>query len=362
MRGGACKVIPGETDTGTPVFSVVVKRTYVIVPGRTVVRAERDSPLLDSDHYYEPGDPLVNSVRYEVDLVPYKIATDVVFVGKAHSPGGAPVRQLRASFAVDGYRKSLLVTGDRVCGFRAGANPVFSDPQPFRDMEIRYERSYGGVDERSLPEIPIAYPRNHIGRGFTVRNIKENVEGLLLPNIEDPAEPLTSAQLIPGDPTGWNRLPMPQGLGWFHRAWYPRCSFLAAMPPFIPPGETMKEELLGWVPRGQADLAAAMRLPSRDARFFNGASPGLVVPYLNGDEQFLLENLTPSGKIGFSLSGERPSIFLDIGMGSRQLEPYLHSVTIRAEDGEVDLVWRGAHPYPGIDWLPNMKTMHFEVV
>jgi hypothetical protein len=59
MRGGACKVIPGATDTGTPVFSVEVKRTYVIVPGRTVVRAEPDSPLLDSNHYYEPGDPLV---------------------------------------------------------------------------------------------------------------------------------------------------------------------------------------------------------------------------------------------------------------------------------------------------------------
>jgi len=27
------------------------------------------------------------------------------------------------------------------------------------------------------------------------------------------------------------------------------------------------------------------------------------------------------------------------------------------EDRQVDLVWRGAVPYPGPDWLPKMKKM-----
>jgi hypothetical protein len=28
---------------------------------------------------------------------------------------------------------------------------------------------------------------------------------------------------------------------------------------------------------------------------------------------------------------------------------------------QVDLVWRGAHAYPGVDWLPEMKRMVAEV-
>jgi hypothetical protein len=28
---------------------------------------------------------------------------------------------------------------------------------------------------------------------------------------------------------------------------------------------------------------------------------------------------------------------------------------------QLDLVWRGALEYPGIDWLPEMKRLHVEV-
>jgi hypothetical protein len=30
---------------------------------------------------------------------------------------------------------------------------------------------------------------------------------------------------------------------------------------------------------------------------------------------------------------------------------------IRADDGQVDLVWRAAVHYPGPDWLPQMRKM-----
>jgi hypothetical protein len=48
---------------------------------------------------------------------------------------------------------------------------------------------------------------------------------------------------------------------------------------------------------------------------------------------------------------------LDIGGGAQVLTPALHTVMIRTEDGEVDLVWRGALPYEGLDWLPELKKM-----
>jgi hypothetical protein len=35
----------------------------------------------------------------------------------------------------------------------------------------------------------------------------------------------------------------------------------------------------------------------------------------------------------------------------------LQTVQIRLEERELDLVWRAAVPYPGRDWLPQMRRM-----
>ena len=56
-----------------------------------------------------------------------------------------------------------------------------------------------------------------------------------------------------------------------------------------------------------------------------------------------------------------PQIMLDIGLGENELKPVLHTVCIRLEEMQLDLVWRGAQEYPGIDWLPEMKRMNVEV-
>jgi hypothetical protein len=33
---------------------------------------------------------------------------------------------------------------------------------------------------------------------------------------------------------------------------------------------------------------------------------------------------------------------------------------LRMDDLQVDLVWRGAVPYPGPDWLPQMRKMEVQ--
>jgi hypothetical protein len=42
-------------------------------------------------------------------------------------------------------------------------------------------------------------------------------------------------------------------------------------------------------------------------------------------------------------------------MGMQEPEVVLHTVMIRLEERQLDLVWRAAVPYPGPDWLPRMK-------
>jgi hypothetical protein len=226
---------------------------------------------------------------------------------------------------------------------------------------VQYDRAYGGRDHLSNPEEPFYYPRNDRGVGVVLKNTKETVEGLPLPNIEDPGDLLTPDRVTFEKPERWSEQPLPDGLGWFQRTWYPRCSFTGAFPAYVDIDTVLREETLGLVPKGQIALSRQFKLPSFDVRFNNGASRGLVLPYLSSEETFRLTNLTPGGSLVFQLSGEAPSIMLDIGLGENQLEPFLHTVCLRLEEMQVDLVWRGAHSYPGLDWLPEMKKLAAEV-
>jgi len=354
-------IVQGIDDKSRPVFCVLVKRTYDIRSGCRIVRAEKTRPLVQIDECYDDADPEWATTKHETDFAPFKLATDIVVIGKAFAPGGNPVPDLDVIVEVATHRKRLRVTGYRHCLYRWNAPPGFSDPVPFTEMPIRYDRAYGGRDTRSSPEAPFYYPRNDLGIGVVLKNAKEIVEGLPLPNIEDPSDMLTPDRVIFEKPDRWSGQPLPDGLGWFQRTWYPRCSFTGAIPAYIGVDTVLREETLGLVPKCQVGLSWQFKLPSFDVRFNNGASRGLAVPYLAGSETFRLTNLTPGGSLVFQLPNETPSIMLNIGLGENQLEPFLHTVCVRLEEMQVDMVWRGAHPYPGLEWLPEMKKMAAEV-
>jgi hypothetical protein len=350
-------VLQGKDDKNQPIFSVLVKRTYDIRPGGRVTRAGKTRPLVQADEYYDDGDPEWATVKYETDLASFKLATDFVVIGKAIAPGGKAVPQLDVTVEVAEHRKTVHVSGDRRCVYRQNSVPTFTEPVPFTEMPMQYERAYGGNDSKSDPKAPFYYPRNHHGVGVVLKNAKETVEGLSLPNIEDPSDRLTPERIIIGEPDRWHQQPLPDGLVWFQRTWYPRCSFVGAMPAYVDVDTVLKEETLGLVPKGQIGLSMQFKLPSFDIRFNNGASRGLALPHLAGDEKIRLTHLTPSGSLAFQLPGEKPSIMLDIGLGENKLEPVLDTVCVRLEEMQVDLIWRGAFVHPGIDWLPEMKKM-----
>lgn len=116
-------VLPGQSPEGEHILSVLVKRTYEIIPDGVCIRAETDGNLIPGDVHY--GDPMNSCVRYETDFVPYKPATDIVLNGKAYAPAGSSVRQLIATLAVGQFKKDILVTGDRFCIFQGGEKPYF---------------------------------------------------------------------------------------------------------------------------------------------------------------------------------------------------------------------------------------------
>ncbi len=357
-----CLPVPGQDEDGAPIYSVLVKRSYDIVPGQALRRAEADRPLALIDAYYDSGDAETSTVKQESDVVPYKRLTDVVFIGKAYAPDGNPVQSLDAGLQIDGAgRKLLRIIGDRKCAHRVGMAPVVSEPRPFTQMPIRYDLAYGGKDVHSIPGLPVYYPRNFRGKGFAVKNLRGVVQNLALPNIEDPQDLLTPERIVVEEPEGWRLQPLPQGLGWYQKFWYPRSFYSGVLPPYLAPGALTKEEHLGLVPKDHVALYLRKKLPSLFSRFHNGASLGLAFPYLRGDETVRLKALTPDGLLHFMLPGETPSIELDIGLPGVELDAVLHSVCIRGDDNQVDLIWRGSRGYPGIEWLPEMKTLKVHV-
>jgi hypothetical protein len=361
QTNGVVQIVPGRNERGEHVFSVLVKRSYRIAHRQAAQRSEVDAPFRLTDAYYDNGDPEWSTVQHEGELAPCKPMTDVVVIGKAYAPGGTPVHQMTVGVSVGERRKSLLVCGDRVCHHRDGQAPTFSEPQPFTDMEIRYDRAYGGHDERSDPNIPFHYPRNAMGKGVVLRNVKEVVQGLPLLNIEDPVDLLTPERVVIEDPQRWHLQPVPQGLGWRQRTWYPRSALLGAYPPFLDAGTVTAEERAGVLPANHVALAKQSRLPPFEAHFCNGASLDMIFRTLNADEDIHLLGLTPQGHLQFRLPGETPSVGLDLGEGLQPLQPRMHTVSIRPDDLAMDIVWQAPQVYPGYAWLPQMKRLLAEV-
>ena len=358
---GVVEIVPGKNDRGDHIFSVIVKRTFRIKHGSAAERCAVDHELRQTNAYYDDGDPEWSTVQYEYELAPYKPLVDIVVIGKAYAPGGEPAARMTASVRVAGREKCIAVFGDRECQYRENMPPAISEPKPFTEMEIRYERAYGGRDQTSDPNIPFFYPRNYMGTGIALRNTNETIQGLALPNLEDPDDLLTPERIVLEGPEGWPKQPLPQGFGWFQHAWYPRCAFAGSYPAYVDVDTVTTEERLGLLPKNHIALAKQFKLPGYQPRLNNGASHGMLFSAIKGDETVSLRGLSPDGLLEFALPGETPEITLDIGFGAQKLEARLDTVSIRPDDLEVDLIWRGACVYQGYSWLPQMKRLDVEV-
>lgn len=369
--------LPGQDPKGNPIYSLLVKRTYDIVAGGICTRAEEDKKLHPSDRHW--GDPMNSSVRFESDHIPYKLQTDIAFDGKAYSPGGLPVQNLTCSMTVllppdpaslpkhpgvpapapRALRKEILVVGDRICRFVEGGRIAATAPAPFAVMELRGENAYGGVDVWSDPKVPMAYPRNHLGKGFVVKPNPKSLHNLPLPNIEDPKDRITAERLCIQEMTMWEKQPLPTGLGWASKMAPPRSSLAGVMPGDVALEKELREANAALLDKKNRDLYMANPLPRMDFRYFNGAF--LTAPYLAGDETIRLENLTPEGLLEFRLPGDVPKMRIDMGLGPQDPSSVLHTVQIRGEDRQVDMLWRACVPYPGMDWLPQMVKLDLTV-
>jgi hypothetical protein len=256
-------------------------------------------------------------IAFPTDLCIRKPATDVIFVTRAHAPGGVAVPTFEAYAQVGSLRKAIAIHGLRV--WEADGNGL-PPARPVAEIEVRYDYAWGGFDD-SDPEKPVEEARNPMGMGC-VRN-----PGVLTdkpaPQIEDPAAPIR---------TGKTR-PPPAGLGPIGRHWQPRRAYAGTY------DTRWKEKRAPLLP---ADF---------DDRFNQCASPGLIAdPPLRGGEEVKLLNLVRGGgPTLFSL----PRVAVEIEFRPKDAEPvsfrpHLDTVLIDLmgfvpeQAIAVEMVWRSS--------------------
>ena len=181
-------IVPGLDKEGRDTVTVIVKGTFDLGSRTALTPSEAQVPIAHGETFH--GDPGVSSIKYEADACPAKKGTDVVLVG--HACSIRPVPSLDVSLSVGPVRKIVRVTGDRVW-FRSLGRISLSDPIAFTRMPLVYERSFGGgdlaiTDEAARPRDP----RNPLGVGFTSAAEPEQIEGVRLPNLEDPESRITA--------------------------------------------------------------------------------------------------------------------------------------------------------------------------
>ena len=292
---------------GAEVWLVAVRCTFEIRPDGSTAPAEEQQPVaLAPEHF---GEPAASSLKYDSDFVLTKPTTDVILHGAAHAPGGKPTTSVDVSLRVGEVRKTLRVTGERA--YRRsplGGDPTPDPALPFVKLPITYERTYGGADPAPANQNQARFEgRNPIGVGLVP------IGGKLAPSVE-----------YPGGGGGTR----PAGFGPIPSHWTPRASYAGTY------DDAWQKDRRPLYPR---DL---------DDRFFL-CSPEDQRPatFLRGGEIVELTNLTPSGRLVFTLPRVAFGFETTFGDGERpQHTGSLHTVILEPEASRVVLVWRTSLP------------------
>ncbi len=358
-------IAPGYGPDGSPLLSILCKRTYKFAHGKVAVPdAEKQIPFHEKDEFLDEGDPLKNAPRCEGEVIAFKPLTDVIVHASAYAPVGKTVAFVDAGIAVGPIRKLIRVTGDRKVIVK-GVGIEFSQPEPFASMRLDYSRAYGGKDGRSLPGVEYSYPRNPVGKGFAIKNDPALLQGLALPNLEDPNKLLTPANLVMGKYENWSKWPEPVAFGYAPRNSFPRLQQSGLSKPDQIDAEADRQMRITdmaeiGVP-GQSEPPSPM--PLMNPEFFNGAPPGLKLPYLKGDETIKMRFLDAANPaFEFQLNPERPRPVLDVGEGRVEMPVTLQTLEIYKATNQYTAVWRGSVKYQGPESLRLFTKFEYGVL
>jgi len=298
--------IAGKTYFPGNSLTFIFKGTFKLFSGMEAkIEDKQIFPTGDSLYENDEG-AQQGSCCYASDFAYFKPRTDLLLVGKCYPVNSKYVQACRVTFQVGNKAKSLAVMGNR---YWKGVFNTISDPEPFTEMELRYENSYGGE----------SYKKNPAGKGHKKEN---ETEAWPLPNIENLQYRITSP----------NDHPEPAGFGPLGNMWQERYSKLGTY------DEKWQKQRWPWFPE------------DFDWGYFNAAQPDMQVEgYLRGDEKLFFENLHPvHSNYHSQLPGLRVRLFVNELKSIDSSEIHFKEVTMNLDTLWVDmeaeklvLVWRG---------------------
>jgi hypothetical protein len=296
---------------GIDTLYTVIKGAFTL-DGRASNRvriADEQVPITLAPEFH--GEPGLSSLKVPSDISLEKPAVDIVIMGHAWAPEKRPVSVMDVGVRVGPVQRIARVFGNRVWRYTGvGFQP--SEPEPFQVMPLVWERAFGGKDVS--PQGPIHDARNPAGTGFRVTEGGQPVEGVALPNIENPLELITT----------WNQQPTPMGFAPIDASWEPRRSYAGTY------DERWEKERSPYLP---ADF---------DPRFLQIGPPELVAPQLRAGEWVDLRGFTPAGVMQYQLPLERPRVTYRMDGDDIDRPAPLDTVIIEPDLGRTTLVWRAA--------------------
>lgn len=302
---------------GRELLVVVIKGTFQIPELANIVPqlAEEQAPLVFADTF--TGEPGFSAPIYESDFAPRKPRCDVLLLGTAYAPEGTPVNQIPVGLKVGDFKKVFRVVGDRV--WQAGIGGIEAGPPaPFLQIPTTYDRAFGGLDDFHVdPEKHSAYRPNPVGVGYHAMLSSELVNGAPMPNTEESERSITN-------PAGDYR---PMSFGPVGRSWEPRY------------------RLAGTYDQHWTDHIFPFLPPDFDEAYFQAAPLDQQIPYLQGGEEIVLANLTPSGRNRFWLPKiDMPVVFFPKKGGKEETRAMIDTLIIEPDLGRFTITWRIARP------------------
>ena len=292
--------------SGIDTLYIIVKGTVTLRP--TLTLAEEQLPVTMADENY--CDPAISSLRYESEMHHGKAGTDVLLIGSAYAPNGKPVTRVQIGMSVGGRQKTILVTGDRV--WQRGQP---SSPQPFESMPLVWERAFGGV-HRDGDKVQ-AEDRNPVGCGLAGGRSAQDMEGMPVPNLEDPSAPLQQV----------GQTPAPVCFAPIAPSWLPRRAFAG----------TYDER---W------QRSRAPFLPDDfDPRFFQSAASEFAFDrYLQPGEPVQVVGVMPDGPIGFAVPESYLRIAVTVAGATQEPPVNLETLSIQPDENRACFTWRATVP------------------
>jgi uncharacterized protein YjbI with pentapeptide repeats len=291
-------------------LSLIIKGTFHLNQNSVATQAE-DQLYPMGDEFFPDDVEMQGSCCYESDFAYFKPKADLLLSGHCHAPNGSPVPACQIKFQVGAHEKTLNIFGDRQWKRSLGIRTI-TDPEPFTKMELKYENSFGGQ----------GYKKNPVGKGVTKQEAGDGKKAILLPNIEDPENIISSPRYQPE----------PAGFGPLCKTWEHRLKRMGTYK-----GKYLKKR---W-PWFAEDF---------DYGYFNAAPPDMQVEgYLRGDEELYFKNLhSEYSRFKSRLPGIRIRCFVnklaDTVSGDtefKEIKMNLDTLWADMDNEKLVLVWRG---------------------